>query len=91
MITEITSVTDTVLMTEYHEKVAPIIEAFGGRFLARAEPCVALEGEWARVVIIEFPSFETAEQFYQSEEYSLIKELRDRAATARIIVLGGVE
>jgi uncharacterized protein (DUF1330 family) len=89
MITEILSVTDADLMNEYRSKAGQVVAHYGGRFIARAEPCLRLEGEWARVAIVKFPDLPTAQAFYDSQEYSALKEIRQRAATARILVLGG--
>jgi uncharacterized protein (DUF1330 family) len=55
MITEILSVKDMALMNEYRQEAGTVAARFGGRFLARAEPCLRLEGEWARVAIVDFP------------------------------------
>jgi len=90
MITEILSVTDTELMNEYRQKAGSVVARFRGRFVARAEPCLKLEGEWARVAIVEFPDLQTAQQFYDSEDYSALKTMRHRAANARIIVIAGI-
>ena len=45
--------------------------------------------EKRRVVVIEFPSFEQAEAFYQSEEYQRAKKLREGAAIGTFIVVEG--
>jgi uncharacterized protein (DUF1330 family) len=90
MITEILSVTDANLMNEYRSKAGQVVAQYGGRFLARVEPCIRLEGEWARVAIVEFPDLRAAQAFYDSEEYSVLKAIRHRAATARILVVSGV-
>ena len=90
MITEILSVRDIDSMNEYRQKAGTVVAQFGGRFLARAEPCLRLEGEWARVAIVEFPDLQTAQKFYQSDDYSAIKKIRHQAADARIIVIDGI-
>ncbi len=55
-------VTDPDLFTEYRGLVEPIVNAFGGRYLARGGETVLLEGERSpnRSVIIEFDSMEQA-------------------------------
>ena len=52
---------------------------------------VVLEGppETRRVVIIEFPSLDKAKEFFQSEEYSRVKKLREGAATGQFIAIEG--
>lgn len=75
-----------------YTKVSPgIIEKFGGRFIARGGRSVTLEGppSSGRVVVVEFPSFEKAQQFYNSAEYEAAKKLRAGAAKAQFILVEG--
>ena len=76
---------------EYAKRSPDIIAKFGGRFVARAGRTVTLEGAPAksRVVIIEYPSFERAQAFYNSPEYQQIKKLREGAANAQFILVEG--
>jgi len=76
---------------EYAKLSPDIIAKYGGRFIARAGRTVTLEGPAARsrVVIIEYPSFERAQAFFNSPEYQKIKKLRDGAANAQFIVVEG--
>jgi len=50
------------------------------------------EGGWnpARVVVLEFPTLEQARRWYDSPEYAPALALRQKAATARIILVEGV-
>jgi len=73
--------------------VAPdSIAKFGGRYLARGGRKEKLEGEWepARVVVLEFPTFEQARAWWDSEEYREPKALRQRAARTNMILVEGV-
>jgi uncharacterized protein (DUF1330 family) len=85
-------VTDWSRYAEYMKVSPGVIAQFGGRFLARGGESRTLEGapETDRVVLIEFPTFEAANQFYHSEEYRQIKALREGAATAHFFVMDGV-
>ena len=77
-----------------YAKLSPdIVSKYGGRFLARAGRTVTLEGPPAksRVVVIEFPSLEKAQQFYASPEYTAARTLREGAATAQFIAVEGVQ
>ena len=60
-------VKDPVKFQEYREKVAPLIAKFGGRYLIRGGELRRLEGnpQLNRLVVVEFPSIATAEQFYK--------------------------
>ena len=56
---------------EYVEKVRPIAEKFGGEYIVRGGETRVLEGTWAypRTVVIKFPSYEKALEWYNSDEY----------------------
>ena len=77
---------------EYTKLSPGIIEKFGGRFLARGGRTVTLEGAPAqgRVVVVEFPSFERAQEFYNSQEYQAAKKVRAGAATAQFVLVEGM-
>ena len=77
---------------EYAKQTPGIIEKFGGRFLARGGRTVTLEGAPARsrVVVVEFPSFERAQEYYNSQEYQAAKKARAGAATAQFVLVEGL-
>ncbi len=86
-------VTNPVQYQSYASVSPGIITSFGGRFLARGGRTVTLEGTPAksRVVVIEFPSFEKAQDFYKSPAYESARKLREGAATAQFVVVEGME
>lgn len=76
-----------------YAKLTPaIIEQYGGRFLSRGGRSLTLEGQKApaRVVVIEFPSYDAAQAFYNGPEYTAARKLRAGAATMQIVVVEGV-
>jgi len=77
---------------EYQKLTPGIIEKFGGRFVARGGQTATLEGPPAqgRVVIIEFPSFQRAQEFYNSPDYTAAKKVRAGAATVHFVLVEGV-
>ena len=83
--------TDWERYREYTRATPTAIERFGGKFIVRGGETITLEGpqETARVVIIEFPSLDTAKAFYHSEEYSRAKKLREGAATGQFLAIEG--
>lgn len=85
-------VTDPEQFAEYLKVTPGIIEQFGGKFLVRGGERVTLEGEeeTRRMVIIEFPSMETAQAFYHSDEYAAAIELRTGASVAQFVAVDGV-
>ena len=85
-------VTNAQQYGEYTKLSPGIIEKFGGRFLARGGRTATLEGLPAqgRVVVVEFPSFERAREFYNSQEYQAAKKVRAGAATAQFVLVEGL-
>lgn len=77
---------------EYTKLTPGVIAQFGGRFIARGGRTATLEGADAkgRVVVIEFPTFERAQQFYNSAEYGAARKIRAGAATVQMILVEGV-
>jgi uncharacterized protein (DUF1330 family) len=84
-------VTDPVKYEDYKKLTPGAIAKHGGRFIARGGQTATLEGSWkpGRVVIIEFPTFEQARNFYSSVEYTAARRARAGAATFRMIVVEG--
>jgi uncharacterized protein (DUF1330 family) len=77
---------------EYMKLSPGVIEKFGGRFIARGGRTETLEGAPAtgRIVVVEFPSFERAREFYNSAEYEAARKVRAGAATAQFILVEGL-
>ena len=85
-------VTDPDAYQEYAKRTPAVVEKYGGRFVVRGGRQVALEGDPgpARTVIIEFPTLERVEEFFNSPEYREAKAFRQGAATARFLAVEGV-
>jgi uncharacterized protein (DUF1330 family) len=83
---------DQEKLAEYRERNTDVVAAHGGRFLARGGPHDALEGKWApkRLVIMEFPDMDAARGWYESDEYALLRDLRQAASDTDIVVVEGV-
>jgi uncharacterized protein (DUF1330 family) len=76
---------------QYRKLVSPSLAKYGGRFIARGGRIDVLEGDWSpkRVVICEFESIERARQWYHSPEYKPAMDIRQKTASAQIIVVDG--
>ncbi len=76
----------------YREKVAPLVERFGGRYLVRGGEITELEGKLSapRLVIIEFADRAAAERWYRSSEYQEILPLRLNCANGTAVIVDGV-
>ena len=76
---------------QYLAKVTDIVTKFGGEFLVRGGEFQCFEGEWKypRTVVVKFPSYEKALEWYHSEEYKPVRQIRlDNADTNQIIIKG---
>jgi len=74
-------------------KMSPIsIAKFGGRFIARGGKTEVLEGNWVpkRLVLLEFPSVERAQEWWASEEYAPAKALRQATSYGELIIIDGL-
>lgn len=79
---------DPVGFEEYRARVAPVVQAYGGRYMVRTDQLEPLEGAApkGRLVILEFPSMDAARSFYRSADYAPLLQRR-LASTASDIVL----
>ena len=76
------SIANQEKLKEYAVKARVAVEKHKGRFLIRGGKSTINEGDKSpRTVVIEFPSYEEANTFYQSKEYQ----------EAHIILKGQVE
>jgi len=63
-------INNTEKLKEYAGKAKPAVEKFSGRFLARGGKSRTNEGiDSPRVVVVEFPNYDTAIKCYDSQEY----------------------
>ncbi|HJU22539.1 MAG TPA: DUF1330 domain-containing protein [Casimicrobiaceae bacterium] len=85
-------VTDPEGYAECRRTVGESIAAFGGRFLARGGKTVTLEGNWSpsRLVIVEFPSIERLQAWYDSPDYAPALALRKRASVGSLVMTEGI-
>jgi uncharacterized protein (DUF1330 family) len=92
MIAEV-QVLDEKLYAEYAAKAGGIVEKYNGRYLVRGDKIVPLAGNWnpQRVIVMEFPSLEQAQAWYNSPEYRAIAPLREQSTKSRAIIVEGVE
>jgi uncharacterized protein (DUF1330 family) len=77
---------------EFMEKVKPVAESLGGKYLVRGGAHEVLEGEWnpSRLVLFEFPDMEAARRVFTSDEYAPLKELRRTCSTGHVVIVEGI-
>ena len=85
-------ITDLTQYQEFMSAVKPALEAAGARYLARGGPHKVHEGDWQprRIVLLEFPSFEAWEGFYNGATYQGLKAIRDACSSARLVGVEGL-
>ena len=78
---------------QYVEKVRPIVEKHGGRYLARGGKITPVAGDWRpeRIILIEFPSADHVKRWWNSPEYRAIAGLREQSTQAKAIIVEGCE
>ena len=82
---------DPAGFAEYRNRVAPVIEAYGGRYLVRGGALETVEGagQRRRLVIVEFPSMDAARGFYHGPEYAPVLQLRLDSAASEVVLVEG--
>jgi uncharacterized protein (DUF1330 family) len=84
-------VSDQAGFQKYAAQVPATLTPFGGRDIIRGGKIIPLEGDAPhRSVVIEFPSIEKAQAWYNSPAYSAIRPLRQSSAKARLFLVEGV-
>ncbi|WP_291295689.1 DUF1330 domain-containing protein [Elioraea sp.] len=84
-------VKDAAKFEEYRALVPAVIAAHGGRYLVRGGAMTPKEGTPPhRVVILEFPTMDAAQQFYDSDDYAPLLKLRLEAADSDVTLVDGV-
>lgn len=84
------NVRDAERYKDYVSTAKPAFERYGANFLARGGAYQTLEGrEFARNVVIEFPSLQAALDCYNSPEYQAAKAIRVTVADGEITIVEG--
>ena len=86
------TVNDPVEYETYKKLTPAAVAAYDGKFIVRGGKSETVEGTWQpqRVVVLEFPSYERAKEWWASETYTKAKLIRQRAASTQMIVVEGV-
>lgn len=77
----------------YQQAMRPLLEAAGARYLARGGEARVFESECQPpqcIVILEFPSLDAVDSFYDSEDYQALESQRLACSSARIIAVQGL-
>jgi uncharacterized protein (DUF1330 family) len=76
----------------YRARVGDTIAKYGGRFIVRGGKHEVLEGDFnpKRMVLLEFPSMEALQRWYNSPDYKPLIAVRKAAAATNVIAVEGV-
>lgn len=77
---------------DYKSSVPALIESHGGRYIVRGGERDDVEGDWpaGRVVVLEFPDWESANAFADDPAYEPVAAIRKSTTTSHIWILEGV-
>ena len=83
---------DVAKFQEFMSGVKPAIEQAGAKYLVRGGAHTVHEGDWTprRIVLLEFPSMEAWETFYNGPTYQRLKGIRDACSSARLVSVVGL-
>ena len=86
-------VRDAEKYPEYAKQVPATIASYDGTYLARGGRIETLEGAepLPRMVVLAFPSWERAKQWYDSAEYATPKAIRQAASIGHLWLVEGLD
>tara|TARA_B100000676_G_scaffold172395_1_gene169525 strand:+ start:3689 stop:3985 length:297 start_codon:yes stop_codon:yes gene_type:complete len=84
-------INDLEAYKKYPGKAQETVEQYGGRYMVRGGPLVSIEGDapLSRIVVLEFPSYERAQEWYNSDDYQAVIGLRHAAAYGHMFIVEG--
>jgi uncharacterized protein (DUF1330 family) len=90
---DVREIHDHDAMTDYVDRVTETVTAFGGEYVVVGGPWQIVEGDWhpAYPVLIEFPSLDRAHEWYSSELYAPLRDLRHGASVSDAVFFDGTE
>jgi len=83
------NITDREVYKKYTDRTPPIVKKYGGKFLTRGEAFNCVEGQNydGRLVILEFPSKDDVEAWYNDPDYQKAMEFRHTASTMNYLLV----
>ena len=78
-------------LKKYAIKAKIAADKYSGIFIIRGGNFENVLGKWeyARTVVIKFPSYETALNWYNSDEYKPVRKIREENSEGNVIIIEG--
>jgi len=85
-------ISDPTAFEAYRAAVPAFVHKHGGEYLARGGATEVIEGDWrpGRLVVFRFPDRMAVHAFFDDPEYRPLRELRQRASSADIVMVDGL-
>ena len=85
-------ITEPVGYEEYKKQAADTVHKYDGKYIVRGGKTEVLEGDWnpKRIVVLEFPTMDRAQEWLNCEEYREPRKLRHRTANTNMILIEGI-
>ena len=86
---DLREIVDGEKLQAYSRDVLATVQAHGGRYLSVGGNCRVVEGSWSPefLVLIEFPGFEQARAWYDSDDYAALKDLRRQGSRGDAVMI----
>jgi len=86
-------VRDAERYKDYTSATPAVVAQYGGEFIVRGGKFETLEGAAprGRVVVIRFPSYDRALEFYRSDDYAELLKLRLALTESRAFLVEGAD
>ena len=86
------NITNKEQYKEYLNQVTSIAEKYGGEYIVRGGKTKTMLGKWdyERTVVIKFPTYDSALEWYNCEEYAPIKKIREDNSEGNLIIIEGI-
>jgi uncharacterized protein (DUF1330 family) len=86
---DVREIVDGEKLEAYSREVLASVQAHGGRYLSVGGKCHVAEGSWSPefLVLIEFPGYEQARNWYESDEYAALKRLRQQGSRGDAVII----
>ena len=83
---------EAVFFGSFLEQGRAVVEAHGGKYLARVGATEVIQGNWAprRLVVLEFDSVERAKGWQDAPDYADLRKMLNRCSNTDVVIVEGV-